>query len=289
METPMPTDIAGVPYFGAFSSNETTVGLVWTPSPDESSTEVQNPAYLVKVKDAAGNVIQALTAVKGQTTINATSLTEGTIYTFVISMSIAATAVTDDSASVMWSPAKRRDTEGGTTAPIQVFETASTTFPSGLDVYSSTIDGPQTISLLSPMNSLIDLYVYTEPGTQDLIIRSAHLSSAILTPKTTFFSTEMEDSDDLDFDRAIPPDASTYSTSAITISGAASGATAGKIIYGRTQENNYFRLLIMRNNASLVFGVSPDRFLTVRISYQSVSGVPYARPVNRENDTFKKD
>jgi hypothetical protein len=131
---------------------------------------------------------------------------------------------------------------------------------------------------------LIDLYVYTDPLSQDLIIRSAHLSSVIPTPKTTFFSTEIDDSDDLMFDRPLPPDAGTYSTAAVTISGSATGATTGKIIYGRTQENNYFRLLVLRNGTSLVFGVSPDRFLTVQISYQSVSGVPYARPVNREND-----
>jgi len=279
-----PTDIAGVTYFGAFSASETSIGLVWTPSPDENSSEVLNPAYTVKVNNATGTQIQTVTAVKGQTTATITNLTEGAIYTFVISMNVASTAVTDDSSIVQWSPAKRRDTEGGTTAPIQVFETASSSFPSGLDLYSSTIDGPQTLSLLGSSNSLIDLFVYTDMASQDLIIRSAHLSGVIPTPRTTFFSTEVDNSDDLDFDRSAPPDASTYSTSAVTISGATSGATTGKIIWGRTQENNYFRLLVMRNNTSLVFGSSPDRFLTVRVSYQSVSGVPFAKPVNPEPD-----
>ena len=279
-----PTDIAGVTYFGAFSASETSIGLVWTPSPDENSSEVLNPAYTIKVNNAGGTQIQTVTAVKGQTTTNITGLAEGTIYTFIVSMNVASTAVTNDSSVVQWSPAKRRDNEGGTTAPIQVFETASTSFPSGLDLYSSTIDGPQTLSLVGSSNVLIDLFVYTDMASQDLIIRSAHLSAVIPTPRTTFFSTEVDNSDDLDFDRSAPPDASTYSTSAVTISGSTSGATTGKVIWGRTQENNYFRLLVMRNNTSLVFGSSPDRFLTVRVSYQSVAGVPFAKPVNREPD-----
>jgi hypothetical protein len=283
MVTP-PTDIAGVTYFGAYSASETSIGLVWTPSPDESSSEVLNPAYTIKVNDGGGTQIQTVTAVKGQTTATITGLTEGTVYTFVISMNIAETAVSDDSSTVQWSPAKRRDNEGGTTTPIQVFETASSSFPSGLDVYSSAIDGPQTLTITGSSNSLIDLFVYTDMASQDLIIRSAHLSTVIPTPRTTFFSTEMDDSDGLDFDRGAPPDASTYSTSAVTISGSSSGATTGKIIWGRTQENNYFRLLVMRNNASLVFGTSPDRFLTVRISYQSVAGVPFAKPIHPEPD-----
>jgi hypothetical protein len=279
-----PTNIEGVPYLGAYSANETSVGLVWEPSPDESSSEVLNPAYTIKVKDPGGVTLQTLTAVKGQTSATVVGLTEGTIYTFVVTMNIAATAVTDDSASVQWSPAKRRETEGGTNAPIQVFETASTSFPSGLDIYSAAIDGPQTLSLLGSSNSLIDLFVFTDTASTDLIIRSAHLSGVIPTPKTTFFSTEVDESDNLEFDRSAPPDASTYSTSAVTISGATSGITSGRIIYGRTQENNYFRLLVMRNNASLVFGTSPDRFLTLRISYQSVAGVQFAKPINPEPD-----
>ena len=287
-EPPGPTDIAGPSYIGAYSENETTVGIVWTASVDEANAEVLNPAYRINVKDAAGNVLQSLTAVKGATDpqMSITGLTEGTVYSFTISMIVASTAVTDDSVTVMWSPAKRMAMEGS--LPIRVYETTSTTFFSGLDIYSATIDGPQTLSLTGGSNSLIDLFVFTDPLSQDLIIRSAHLSTVIPTPKTTFFSTEIDESDDLQFDNAIPPDASTYSTSAVTISGT-DVATTGRIIYGRTQENNYFRLLIVRNSTSLLFGLSPDRYLTVVISYQSVAGVPYARPVNREHDWLRNN
>lgn len=279
---PGQTTIRGASNPRAFSASATSVGVTWTASPDEGRSEVQNPAYRIVARDTLGGSSQ-LTAVKGQTSALFTGLVEGRVYTFTISMLVSG-AVSNDSVSVKWAPAKRREGEGTSTAPIQVFETASSSFPSGLDVYSTTEDGPVTRSLTGSSNSLIDLFVYTEPGSQDLLIRSAHLSSVIATPKTTFFSTFSSNTDDLNDPQSVPPDASTYSTAEVRISGAASGATTGRVIYGRTQENNYFRMLVTRNGTSLVFGTSPDRFLTVKISYQSVSGVPYVRPINIENE-----
>lgn len=281
---PGQTTIRGASSPKAYSASATSVGITWTASPDEGRSEVQNPAYRIVARDTLGGSTQ-LTAVKGQTSALFTGLVEGRVYTFTISMLVSG-AVSNDSVSVKWAPAKRREGEGTGTTPIQVFETASASFPSGLDVYSSTEDGPVTRSLVGASNSLIDLFVFTDPTSQDLLVRSAHLSSVIGTPKTTFFSTFTSGTDDLDDPQSAPPDASTYSTAEVRISGAASGAATGKVIYGRTQENNYFRMLVMRNGTSLVFGTSPDRFLTVKISYQSVSGVPYVRPINIENEAI---
>ena len=280
MEPPALPVIAPPTSIGAYSADETSVGVVWTDSPDEANTAVLNPAYRINVKDMTGTVLQSLTGIKGDNIKVVTGLTEGTIYTFTISMMVDSTVVTNDSVTVMWSPAKRRDLEGS--APIQVFETSSEDFPSGLDIYSDALDGPQTLSLTGIDNLLIDLFVYTDTTSQDLIIRSAHLSTVILpSGKITFFSSIVDSADALDFGRATPPDASTYDRSAVTIASAA-GQTAGRIIYGKTEENNYFRLLIVRDGTTLVWGVSDDRYLTMEISYQSVEGVPYARPVNAE-------
>ncbi len=278
------TVIAPPTSIGAYSADETSVGVVWTDSPDEANTAVLNPAYRINVKDMTGTVLQSLTGIKGDNIRVVTGLTEGTVYSFTISMIVDSTVVTNDSVTVMWSPAKRRFDEGG--FPIQVFETASTSFPSGLDIFSDALDGPQTLSLLDPANSLIDLFVFTDTVSQDLLILSAHLASAIQLPKTTFFSTTIDSSDDLDFGRTTPPDAITYNTTVIRIP-AASGQTTGRIIYGKTEENNYFRLLVERDGTTLVWGVADDRYLTLQISYQSVEGVPYARPVNPER--FRKN
>lgn len=276
--TPPPPTIAGPTNLRAFSASETSVGLGWTASTDESSTNVLNPAYTIRVKDSAGtNVLQTLTAVKGQSSITVSGLTEGTVYRFVVRTNVASGAVTNDSVSVRWAPAKRREGEGTSATPIQVFETASS-FPSGLDVFNATQNGPVTFSISGPNNSLVDLYVATDAGSNDLLIRSASLSSVIGTPKTTFFSTVSHNADNLNDPQVAPPDASTFSTLALRVSGEATGATTGKIFWGRTQENNYFRILVERDGASLVFFSSPNRCLRVKISYQSVPGVIYARP-----------
>ncbi len=264
-----PTAIVGPANLQAYSASETSVALGWTLSPDESRSEVPNPAYTIRVKDTTGGLLQTLTAVKGQATLTVTGLTEGTVYVFVIRLNVSGV---NDSSSVRWSPAKRRDTEGS--APIQVFETASTSFPSGLDVFNGGSNGPVTFSLTGASNGLIDLYVFTDPTSQDLLIRSASLSSVIGVPKVTFFSTTSRNADDLNNLQSTPPATSTYSTLELRVSSAA--VTAGKIFYGRTQENNYFRLLVLRNGTSLIFGSGSDRFLTFKISYQGTAGNPYA-------------
>lgn len=283
--TPGQTTIRPASNPQAFSASSTSVGVAWTASPDESSSDVLNPAYRIIARDTLGSS-SVLTAVKGQSTVTFTGLVEGRVYTFSIKVLVGAGAVSNDSVTVKWAPAKRRNGEGTGSTPIQVFETASSSFPSGLDVYSSTEDGPVTRSLTGATNSLIDLFVFTDTGSSDLLIRSAHLSSVISTPKTTFFSTVSVNADDLDNPQSAPPDPSTYSIAEVRI---ASGASAtGRIIYGRTQEGNYFRLLVVRTGGTLVQGTSPDRFLTFRVSYQSVTGVIYSRPIHLEDESINR-
>ncbi len=265
--------------FRAYSASSISIGLKWNASPDENSSAVADPAYRISIRDSVGTSLEIQVA-KGRDSALVTGLVEGRVYTFTLKVNPGTNATSTDSVMVRWAPASRFNTSGS--APIDVFETASATFPSGLDIYSSTAGGPNTLSLTSGSNSLIDLFVYTDPGSSDLLIRSASLSSVIATPKETRFSTFSVNADNLDDPQSAPPVASSYSTLEIVVSGATSGATTGKIFYGRTQENNYFRLLVTRNNTSLVFGSSPDRALRFRISYQSVTGVPYSKPINPE-------
>jgi hypothetical protein len=82
--------------------------------------------------------------------------------------------------------------------------------------------------------------------------------------------------------RSVPPDAATYSVLKVTVPSAA--AASGRIYWGKTQEGNYFRMLVASNGTSLISGPAGSRFITVRLSYQSKAGVPYARPLIREQD-----
>jgi len=276
---PTTTSVRPPSNFRAYSASSTSIGLKWTGSPDESSSAVADPAYRIFTRDSLGTSLEIQIA-KGRDSVLVTGLVEGRVYTFTLKVNPGTNATSSDSVTVRWAPASRFNTSGS--APIDVFETASATFPSGLDIFSTTVGGPNTLSLTSGSNSLIDLFVYTDPGSNDLLIRSADLSTVIATPKRTLFSTVSTNADNLDDPQAAPPVASSYSTLEIRVSGATSGAATGKIFYGRTQENNYFRLLVTRNSTSLVFGSSPDRALRFRISYQSVTGVIYSRPINPE-------
>jgi hypothetical protein len=276
---PQAVVVAGPSNLRAYSVDSTRVGLMWTVSVDEAKTELQS--YALSVTDTFRTPATALTAVKGQTSLTVSGLTEGTIYIFTLKANVASGAVTNDSATVRWSPAKRMETEGA--APIQVFETADPSHPSGLDVYSSTVNGPVTRSLTGLTNSLIDVYVATLTTSQDLEVRSASLSTSIGTGKITTFSTETADVNDLNANpRPAPPDAATYSVLKVTVPSAA--AATGRITWGKTQEGNYFRMLVVSNGTSLISGPTGQRFITVKLSYQSKAGVPYARPLIHEPD-----
>jgi len=275
--------IAGPSNLKAFSLDSTSVGLTWNLSPDELMAEVKNPAYQINARDSIGNMF-LITAVKGQSSATFPNLREGRVYTFVIRILVDSTAASTDSSVVRWAPAKRREREGN--APIQIFESASASFPSGLDVFSASANGPVTLAISGASNALIDLFVFTESGSQDLLIRSASQSTVIQVPKTTFFSTLSIDGDDLNDAQSAPPAISTYSQLELRIQ-ASTNITVGRIFFGRTQENNFFRILVIRNNNSLIFGSSPDRFITVKISYQGTAGVPFAKPGRGYGEEWK--
>ena len=57
------------------------------------------------------------------------------------------------------------------------------------------------------------------------------------------------------------------------------GVTNSRLYWGRTNDGNYFRMLVVNNGTSLISGPNGSRFVTVKLSYQRAAGNPYARPV----------
>jgi hypothetical protein len=265
------TGVAGPSNLRAYSMDSSRVGLTWNLSPDENKQELLN--YVITVRDTAGNVRTPISAVKGQSAATVSGLTEGVVYIFTIRNNVTSGAVSTDSATVRWSPAKRFDSEGS--APIQVFETADPNRPSGLDLYSPSTNGPVTRSITGPTNALVDLFVATLSGSQNLEIRSASLSTSIPSGKVTTFDPNGVNAASLNSDpRLVPPAATAFTTLVVTVPNAP--ASQGLIFWGKTQEGNYFRLFIESNGTSLISGPVGNRFITVRISYQSVVGNPYS-------------
>jgi outer membrane protein assembly factor BamB len=252
----------------AYSLNNTTVVIKWTKSLDENLADFDG--YLVRILTTTGSLVRERTVNKSLDSLAATELTAGTIYNFQIvakAQSNSTKYTNSDTISIQWSPAWRFDTEG--TIPIRVYESSSSTgFASGLIFYNSSTQQPKTVSLLSADSSLIDVYLFTVPGTSNVELRSSHLYRS--NRKITRFSTVSYDVNTLNDPRNAPPDTTTYTRFDWRIDSVA--VTSSKVLYFKGQNGNYGRILIERNpsNGTLIWGTSPEQYIQVRLSYQSV-------------------
>ncbi|MCS7054035.1 MAG: fibronectin type III domain-containing protein [Ignavibacterium sp.] len=256
----------------AYSLNNTTVVVKWTRSQDENLADFDG--YLVRILTTTGSVVRERTVSKGLDSLAADNLTAGTIYNFQIvakAQSNSTKYINSDTISIQWSPAWRFDLEG--TIPIKIYESSSSTgFASGLIFYNPSTQQPKTVSLLSADSSLIDVYLYTVPNSSNVELRSSHLFRP--SRKITRFSTVSYDVNTLNDPRNAPPDTTTYTKTEWRIDSVA--VSTSKVLYFKGNNGNYGRILLERNpaNGTLIWGSSPEQYIQVRISYQSV---PYNR------------
>lgn len=270
--TPDKTKVKPVTNPLAYSLNNTSVVVKWTKSADENLPDFDG--YLVRILTTNNTLVRERTVNKSLDTLTVTDLTVGTIYNFEIiakAQSNSTKYINSNAVTIQWSPAWRFDTEG--TIPIKVYESSSSTgFASGLIFYNPSTQQPKTVSLLSADSSLIDVYLFTVSGTSNVELRSSHLYRA--NRKITRFSTVAYDVNTLNDPRNTPPDTTTYTKFEWRIDSVA--VSTSKIIYFKGNNGNYGRILIERNpsNGTLIWGSSPEQYLQVRLSYQSV---PYNR------------
>lgn len=269
---PQKTKVKAVTNPLAYSLNSTSVVVKWTKSADENLADFDG--YLVRILTTNNTLVRERTVNKSLDTLTVTDLTVGTIYNFEIiakAQSNSTKYLNSDPVTIQWSPAWRFDTEG--TIPIKVYESSSSTgFASGLIFYNSSTQQPKTVSLLSADSSLIDVYLFTVSGTSNVELRSSHLFRA--NRKITRFSTVAYDVNTLNDPRNTPPDTTTYTKFDWRIDSVA--VSTSKVLYFKGHNGNYGRILIERNpsNGTLIWGTSPEQYLQVRLSYQSV---PYNR------------
>lgn len=270
--TPQKTKVKPATNPLAYSLNNTTVVIKWTKSADENLTDFDG--YLVRILTSSNTLVRERTVNKNLDSLAADELTAGTIYNFEViakAQSNSTKYINSDPVTIQWSPAWRFDTEG--TIPIRVYESSSSTgFASGLIFYNPSTQQPKTVSLLSADSSLIDVYLFTVPGTNNVELRSSHLYRA--NRKITRFSTVSYDVNSLNDPRNAPPDTTTYTKFEWRIDSVS--VTSSKVLYFKGSNGNYGRILIQRNpsNGTLIWGTSPEQYLQVRLSYQSV---PYVR------------
>ncbi len=262
----------------AYSAGTTSVGLLWSLSTSESDASFSS--YSLVVTGPGGGTVTTQSISKGNPQTVVTGLTEGVIYTFILRSVATNSAVSSDSASIQWSPAKRLITDSTNGPPIQVYEFASSAGASGLQFYSMTAGSALTQSLVpaNPDRILSDVYLATNSNGISLNNLS---STTLVNPKNTVFSTVMRDAQDLDDPQLAPPAVSTYTLLTVDIPMAT--ASQAKILYAKSvTDNRYVRILLKKNPATnlLYSGTSPNRYITVQLSYQDTTGNMYARPLS---------
>lgn len=258
----------------AYSASANSIGVRWTLSTSESDASFNG--YVVRAKNPAGTIAVTANVAKGTAATLVSGLTDGVIYTFVIRSTATDGSESTDSTSVVWSPARRYENESGQPAPIKVFETSSSTsFASGLIFFSASVVGPKTVSLLDPIDSsAIDVYVKTESNNA-VSLNSSHVYRG--NRRITRFNLFSLNDSTLSSPQAAPPDTTNYVNSSYLFDSVQ--VATGKILYFKGNDGNYGRILVERDPSTgrLIWGSSPEQYLSLRISYQSVPYNPYSK------------
>jgi len=272
----------------AYSASAISVGLTWTPSTDAAFADFLE--YQITVK-AGTSTVSTVSAPKNAASSIISGLIEGTVYTFQLVAKASSTSqnyMNSDSVTVQWAPARRLGTEG--VIPIAIYEISSTAGGSGLQFFHAPTAGPRVLSISQSagFQQVIDVLL---AGTgSNIVLKSAHLNPLLSgQARITKFSTIDTPSDTLDIGQASPPSTGTYTQDSVFI-GAGAGAT-GKIFYAVSNDNNYVRIFVRRDQSSgtLLFGAAPDRRIVASLSYQGVAGVPFAKPTVRKWQKFTKE
>lgn len=273
------TALASVTNLKAYSVSETSVGLTWISSTSENVSEFGG--YAITVKKPNGDVQLTFSVDKEDTSFTILTLTEGVIYTFeIVSTAIeGATSYKNSStASVKWSPARRLNIDD-LGVDIKVYETSSSSsFGSGLILYHPTTHTPKVVSIGNPGadSSYIDLYLKTNTATEgSVILQSASLFRSSW--KLTRFSSVYRSVNSLDNAQIAPPDTNTYSLTSIQFDSTTTVSTS-RIYYFKGDNGNYGRILVQRaTNGTLIWGTTPEQYLNLKVSYQTVAYNPYSK------------
>lgn len=264
----------------SFSVSNTSIGLKWTKSADETHNDFLN--YVLKVAKPNKVVVKEITVPKSTDSIIVTGLENGVIYTSTITAFAAPTSLVfteSEPVKIKWAPAWRFDAIN--TNPINVYETSSSPdSTSGLILYDPVTKQSKTEKLLGIDSVLIDLYVHTVPDTLErknrVAVRSSNLfrkNRRILRISTVSFNSET-----LNNPQFAPPDTATYSLFEFRVDSVATPTS--RIHYFRARGGkDYGRLLIMRNpeNGTLLWGTSPAQYLRFQVSYQTVPENIYSK------------
>ncbi len=271
------TKLRGVTNLRAFSAGANSVGLLWSATPDTSNGSFTG----IRVTARVGNAEWSSTTLPKntfETVVIMDFLNEGTIYTFEVVCKAADNSpnYTDsDPVRISWAPARRLNAD----IAVKVYEVAAPD-SNGLQLFDGI--GPHVFSSRVPAYQPVLDVVIDSTASGIVIMKSAHLNRFGGGARRTRFSTFDTLANSFNYARVAPPDPSTYVRDSLFIGPEI--ITSGRVFYAVTQDGNYARLLLENDSptpgapGSLLFGQAPNRYLRIRVSYQTSAGIIYAKP-----------
>lgn len=267
----------------ATSIDENTIRIKWTASDDETSADFKE--YIVSYKPETSSDFVMLTTAAAITnstgTVDITDLDEGVVYDIRVVTKASDNTLGTVSANVKWSPSRRFvETEG--LDPIRIYESATATLGSGLDVFPDAGE-PYSVTLGSAAKW--NLGLYTTGGVIKFGSAKAVGYNAItVNPDVVdgLMYSNPKNAADLDdvFDSgAMNAAPYNYSSTAVDLSSSAYDTYAGAVFYVKVG-NNYAKVLVKKGASGWLQGDSPNRYLELEIAYQATENVPYAKTSN---------
>ena len=258
----------------AYSLDDSTVVVFWSASRSKDLSVFDK--YRVTATDDTGGIAATeFTTLGSDTSVSVSGLHPARSYSFGIVATVisSASGYTESQPAVIeWAPAPRFSAD--TSGLLHLYETIGYPDSSGLVVFDTALAGPRRVSLLSPGRDSLSLdIVVTSLGTPMYIGSAEYYSTGW---RKTRFSTVIDFSSSLDYPRSAPPDTSTYTLTFLEVPNTLTSRSA--IVYFRTQEGNYGRMLLERDPSKgiLIWGPYPYRWLTVQLSYQTTPDIPYS-------------
>lgn len=271
------TKLRGVTNLRAFSAGANSVGLLWSATPDTSNNQFNAIRVTAKTGTAEWS---SMTLPKNtfESVVIVDFLNEGTVYTFEVVCKAIDNSVNyadSDPVRISWAPARRLNGD----IAVKVYEVAAPD-SNGLQLFDGI--GPHVFSSRVPAYQPVLDVVIDSTASGIVIMKSAHLNRFGGSTRRTKFSTFDTLANTFNYGRIAPPDPSTYVRDSIFIGPEI--ITSGRVYYVVTQDGNYARLLLEKNSptpgepGSLLFGQAPDRYLRIRVSYQTSAMIIYAKP-----------
>lgn len=269
-ENPTPKPVTEL-YAG--STSETSIRVEWTHSTSVDSTWFGN--YRMIVEDMTTSKLDSTVIVKGQSYYDRTNAVNGTTYKFTIE-AVSDSGKVSTPASISWATSKFFE-KNDNSADIKVYGSKSQ-FGSGLELYG---DGNAPTIHKVANGSKWNLGLYTTGGVIKFGSASAlgyttvtNPADAEITAIQSSIDTNKLESTLLNGDLT----GFTFSKQALDLTSAPATSKEHGITFFVKVGNNYARVIVLKKNGSYLQDAgSNDEYVQVLVSYQTKSGVPYAK------------